>query len=67
MKVFCDGCRGHLGEADGHNAKVKARYVDIANGRIRVKCPKCHKFTEIPGVQATRKSRMIGVRGKVTD
>lgn len=67
MNVLCDSCRGHLGEAHGHNAKVKARYVDISNGRIRVKCPKCHKFTEIPGIQAVKKNIRIGVRGKVTD
>tara|TARA_Y100000310_G_C20176862_1_gene576219 strand:+ start:119 stop:310 length:192 start_codon:yes stop_codon:yes gene_type:complete len=62
MKVNCAGCGGHLGDASGANAKVKARFVDIANGRIRIKCPKCHAYTAIPGLEAAQKRRVVAIR-----
>ena len=43
-------CGEELGQMAGPNGEIKARRVSVANGRLRVKCPKCHAYHEIPGV-----------------
>lgn len=49
MTVACK-CGEPLGDASGPNGELKARRVTWANGRLRVKCPKCHAYHEIQGV-----------------
>ncbi len=60
--VACDGCGEVLGDLDGPNGALKARRVSISNGRMRVKCPKCHHHHEVGGVAVVRS----GEAGKAT-
>lgn len=66
--VSCTGCGEELGEAQGPNAELKARRVTVSNGRLRVKCARCHTFSEVPGLVVTsggaptpRRSRTVVV------
>ena len=62
MSIRCQKCGIVIGESSDSGASLKARRVEINNGRIRVKCAKCHTYTTVPGWTASRQRPTAGRR-----